>query len=253
MKGYSRKFIYIKSIKPKLEYERIETFAHINLGVSYNFKGMSYTDNDISYWTKEEILEFALQNLKDINTTVDHFGDSLLHNSIGFGDPELVKNLIRLGADPNKKGQNGETPIYVAVRTKNKEMVDALITLGAKVKVGNDQSETPIAVAEHFGYDSSHELYILLTNKIKGELKIVSDQYIEIANQYIVEDKYEEALNNYGYAIQYCYYSDNAFYLRGRVYLKMGNLELAKADFINAVKYGSEKAKQYLSKNFSQH
>lgn len=206
---------------------------------------MSYT-NDMSYWTKEEILEFALQNLKDINTTVDHFGDSLLHNAIGFGDLELVKNLIRLGADPNNKGQNGETPIYVAVRSKNKEMVDTLITLGAKVKVGNDQSETPIAVAEYLGYDSSHELYNLLTNKIKGELKIVSDQYIEIANQYIVEDKYEEALNYYGYAIQYSYNSDNAFYLRGRVHLKMGNLELAKTDFISAVKYGNEKAKQYL-------
>jgi len=205
----------------------------------------------MAYWTKEEILEFALQNLKDINTTVDHFGDSLLHSAIGLDDLELVKNLIRLGADPNNKGQNGETPIYVAVRRKSKEMVDTLITLGAKVKVGNDRSETPIAVAEYLGYDSSHELYNLLTNKIQEELKEVSVQYIEIANQYIVEDKYEEAISHYGYAIQYCYNSDNAFYLRGRVHLKMGNLELAKADFISAAKYGNEKAKQYLKENCS--
>lgn len=207
---------------------------------------MSYLDNDMSYWRSEEILEFALQNPKQINTFVDHFGDSLLHNAIGLEDTELVKNLIRLGADPNKKGQNGETPIFIAVRRKNKELVDTLITLGAKVKVGNEQSETPIAIAEYLGYDSSHELYNLLTNKIKEELRVVSDQYVEMGNQYVVEEKYQEALTHYGYAIQYCYNNDNAYYFRGRVNLRLGNLELSKADFMSAVKYGNEKAKQYL-------
>lgn len=207
---------------------------------------MNDSNSDMSYWNSEKILHFALQNPKEINTFVDHFGDSLLHNAIGLVDIDLVKNLIRLGADPNKKGQNGETPIFNAVRKQNIELVETLITMGANVKVGNEQSETPIAVAEGLGYDVSHELYNLLVNKIKEELKIVSDKFVEMGNQYVVEENYEEALSHYGYAIQNCYNNNNAFYLRGRLNLKLGNLELSKADFMNAVKYGNEKAKQYL-------
>jgi len=49
-----------------------------------------------------------------------------------LGNEEVVRILLKHGANPNTKDNDGETPLSAAYRQENKQIIEMLIKAGAK-------------------------------------------------------------------------------------------------------------------------
>lgn len=75
-------------------------------------------------------------------------------------DRERVINLIQKGVNVNSRDQNGDTPLHLAVYYNNVEVVKILIRYGANPRIKNRQGFSSIDIARDKGYV---EIYRLLT------------------------------------------------------------------------------------------
>ena len=61
--------------------------------------------------------------------------------------PQMIKDLIKSGANVNAKTDNGETALMWAVRHRNAEVVKALIEAGADINAKNNKGATALMLA----------------------------------------------------------------------------------------------------------
>ena len=71
---------------------------------------------------------------------------------------DVIKELVRAGADVNMADNNGNTALYHALRYGNQEAARFLIKKGADYNRSNNQGITPMQVAVEKGYDTVLEL-----------------------------------------------------------------------------------------------
>ena len=98
-----------------------------------------------------------------------------IHEAVGFGSIELVKQFLKDGADVNARGQYGSTPLHRAASSGSKEMIEFLIANGADVNAMN-HDETPLDSHWSFGLKEPTERSALLRKhggKTGSELSIV--------------------------------------------------------------------------------
>lgn len=92
------------------------------------------------------------QNL-DPNYVYTKTGNTLLNLAASKGYTEMVKALLRHGANINIKGENLDTPLYSASVNKNKETVKALLEAGADSNITNKDGNTPLIISAVDGYE----------------------------------------------------------------------------------------------------
>ena len=87
--------------------------------------------------------------LLDADTTVDRYGDSLLHSAIRLGSRECVTKLINAGASVNTINKCGDSPLHLAVSKGSEEIVAALVSAGADVHLRsrNGQGDSALSAA----------------------------------------------------------------------------------------------------------
>ncbi|KAG4263867.1 hypothetical protein FPRO04_09195 [Fusarium proliferatum] len=68
----------------------------------------------------------------------------------------IVKALIRSGADPQKPGPDGNTPLHLAAILGDIEIVEILIDCGADTHASNKDGHTPIVLAVRYGKKSTY-------------------------------------------------------------------------------------------------
>ena len=82
------------------------------------------------------LVELALARGIDINLACEEEGSTLLHKCALLRDPviaaEAVAWLLAHGADPNRKRDNGETPLDVAVRFGRTAVADVMRAHGGR-------------------------------------------------------------------------------------------------------------------------
>ncbi len=88
------------------------------------------------------LAKFHIENGYDVNTqSLDNANTFLIHASQqGFLD--LVKYLIKHGADPNMQNKYGCTALHYAVRYNFEEIIKYLIKYGANPYIKNNKGET---------------------------------------------------------------------------------------------------------------
>ena len=95
----------------------------------------------------------------DVNVEVDDGFPALLNVVMSRrGDrAELVQALAELGADLEKQGINGWTPLHAAASTNDGEMVELLLSLGADLnaRTGIDDNATPLEEAQRAGAEAA--------------------------------------------------------------------------------------------------
>ncbi|MBS1706788.1 MAG: ankyrin repeat domain-containing protein [Armatimonadetes bacterium] len=100
-----------------------------------------------------EVAEAALQGDRAAVDTVSPDGFTPLCLAAAFRQPDVVRLLIRLGADPNKRSASvgSYAPIHSAIFGNSAEIVRTLLDAGADVDTTQDGGFTPLMGAAQNG------------------------------------------------------------------------------------------------------
>jgi len=83
-----------------------------------------------------------------------------LHFASYDGHTEIVKLLIKAGADLNVQNKFGETPLHFANMDGHKDCIELLINAGADVNIQDNDGWTALHFASYSGYKDIVELLI---------------------------------------------------------------------------------------------
>jgi len=86
---------------------------------------------------------------------------NLLEDAVLAGQTEIVDVLLTQGADPNRSGNSGATPLHNAALKGHIEIARILLDHGAKVNVLNSYGGTPLHDAALSGHAEIAQLLLL--------------------------------------------------------------------------------------------
>ncbi|MCP4130072.1 MAG: hypothetical protein GY754_03545, partial [bacterium] len=106
-----------------------------------------FTLHYIGNYNKFSVIKFLLdKNAFDVNSK-GSTGRTFLHIAASYGDPALVKYLIKKGADVNTKDNNGRTPLHVA----QSNVIKYLIKKGSQINSKHKNGGSPLTDASANG------------------------------------------------------------------------------------------------------
>ncbi len=99
-----------------------------------------------------ELVSFLIRNGADINITDPDFGETILNIMAHDGQYEKVQLLLKYGADPNIRDNNGKTPLIHAAREGYPASVELLIEHGADPNIKDNNGDDAIRIAKYRDY-----------------------------------------------------------------------------------------------------
>lgn len=116
--------------------------------------------------TKNTGLNMLLNNIEEGKAGIDDLdraGFTALYSAVKLKDLELVKQLIKAGADVNKaSGDMLHTPLIVAVMfcDMSSGIIQLLLSNGADPNIKNSIMSSAVDIARNLGYDGEVELFL---------------------------------------------------------------------------------------------
>eukprot|EP00833_Pecoramyces_ruminatium_P003345 jgi/Orpsp1_1/1177377/evm.model.c7180000061226.1 len=95
----------------------------------------------------ENLVKYLIKQGADINKKKKRGGETPFFYACKSGNENLVKYLIEQGADINKVNVVGETILFYACKSGNENIVKYLIECGENINEENDIGKTPISNA----------------------------------------------------------------------------------------------------------
>src|SRR4051812_4526332 len=119
-----------------------------------------------------EMAEFFLSLGYDVNTPrpldTGKYKITPLHTAAECGTVEMLRYLIKKGADVNAGARHQETPLHIAVRHKYLEKVKFLLEHGAKPDLEDEEGKTALAIAVELQNDAIASLLQQYGAKMTG-------------------------------------------------------------------------------------
>lgn len=155
-----------------------EIFTAFSLGRALA-KELIITENFYTL-NNNEIINTAIKDIKnDVITEVSNAQMTIkdvenrtwLHEVCNSGEIEVVKALIKNGANPNEKSIKGWTPLHYAVNSSNLESVKILLSIAEiQPNIQNSSGATPLHIAVNF--NNVESVKMLLENaKIQPDIE----------------------------------------------------------------------------------
>ena len=128
--------------------EQIQEFLDLNVDLNEK-KGEE--ERTPLYWaawnnTSPEVIRLLLKAGADVNAK-DEYGNTPLHPAAAGSTPEVISVLLKAGADVNAKDDEwGSTPLHnAALQNENPEVMSVLLKAGADVNAKDDEwGNTPL-------------------------------------------------------------------------------------------------------------
>lgn len=99
----------------------------------------------------------------EFNPNLQGFIDDLFSEEV-----DIVRELLRAGADPNMKDEGGHTPLHHAARAGFEDTVKVLLDAGASTNSKDGHGYTPRRLAQDAGHETIVQLLIAREPKTKG-------------------------------------------------------------------------------------
>ena len=141
-------------------------FSGSNNKNTISISSQTKTDNKTSSFSNSPIKLYC-QNISEINKQNEN-GWTPLYRSIIANNLEILKELLKYGADPNLTNNIGETPLYLCVDIDNYEALDILLKNNADGNISKKDGTTPLHLAVKKKKDEF--IKILLANKANPNL-----------------------------------------------------------------------------------
>ena len=135
--------------------------------------------NDNSSFSSSPINLYC-KNIYEINKQNEN-GWTPIYRSIISNNLEVLKELLKLGANPNLTNNIGETPVYLCVDINNYDALDILLKNNADCNISKKDGTTPLHLAIKKKKDKFAK--ILLENKADPNLtnKLYSQTPLHLA------------------------------------------------------------------------
>lgn len=144
----------------------------------------------------KELVQLFLDKGVNINRADNKGNTPLLMHADRRCDRDIIKLLLRAGADINARNSDGNNALLFALKHGDCELARLLIKKGADYNVINEENETPASIAVENGYESVLELMTDIT------VFPVSDDYEDEDEEDYEDDRVNQAILN-GYIQMY--------------------------------------------------
>lgn len=122
------------------------------------FKHSDTRKDMLQYLLKNGILDIGFKNNFNLNL-LGLFIESIDKDS--NDEVDFAEYLMCLGVSIHKENENGETPLFYAIKKKMNKLVSFLIEKGSDVNKGSDGFNCPIVTAIDYGNRDAVELLLL--------------------------------------------------------------------------------------------
>ncbi|GHV90047.1 hypothetical protein AGMMS50268_05500 [Spirochaetia bacterium] len=146
---------------------------------------------------RTDIIDVLIKAGANVNTPLNN-GNTALHyaiagddfNRFSRGDLDTMENILKRGGDINQRGQNGDTPILMAVRSNNIYILNRLlVNPGVDLKIANNQGFNALTYILNAGLTSTIDqvMFNAVLNKIVDSQILDYSENKNDGKNYLVE------------------------------------------------------------------
>lgn len=112
-----------------------------------------------SFFGHLEAAEYLVRAGASVNTSANNsLGATPLQSAVAGNHTDIVRMLIKNGANPNVRERGGYTPMHVAADNGNAEIIQLLIFAGADLQAKSDDGKIPLDLASAKGHAQAVEI-----------------------------------------------------------------------------------------------
>lgn len=166
--------LYFAVVSKKMSTIKLLISKGANKKIIYTMAGINDLLKRPDYAKVKEILD--CENLDDQN--YNKIITNYIKNLIEKNQEENVLNFLDTSSDVNVKDENNKSPIYYAIKSKNKSIVKKLLSLGAKVDLSDPDIKDILKDNENkeiYDIIKQYKITKIKKNKLKDKTNILFD------------------------------------------------------------------------------
>ena len=142
-----------------------------------------------------KLAKYLIQKGADINSVIST-GETSLHHSVKWNQPEMVQFLLENNAKINIQDKEGATPLFNAAKRSHLQFIELLLQKKADINIKTNKGETPLHAICTSNYSSRDKFKIIQKLAEHGaDINAQDDNGntpLDLVNKNIIKRQYKE-------------------------------------------------------------